>query len=78
MICEKLSVKDFPSELLREALQFYTEGAENGKKPQSPDFQKHFHCSRLRAEMLTNAASWAYKVQQKEKAQMEAKRKRAC
>lgn len=78
MICEKLAVRDFSNELLREALQFYTEGAENGKKPQSPDFQEHFHCSRLRAEMLTNAASWAYKVQQKEKIQMEAKRKRAC
>lgn len=78
MINERLNVSDFTNADLRAALKFYTECMNDGYKPQRPDFQAHFHCSHQRAEVLLKAASWAYRVQQKEKAQFEAKRKRAC
>lgn len=76
---EQLDCKDFALEELREALKFYTEFMDGVKREPTPnEFQSRFGCSRLHSNMLRRAASWAYAVNKKEKAQFEAKRKRAC
>lgn len=78
MASESLTPRSFTDSELAEALRFYTERTEKGNEPFSGEFRKHFHCSRARAEMLRLSAVWAYKIKQKEKAQIEAKRKKAC
>ena len=76
---ERLDCKDFTNAELRAALQFYTEFMDGVKREPTPnELVTEFGCSYLRAQMLRRAASWAYAVNKKEKAQFEAKRKRAC
>ena len=75
---ESLTPRSFTDKELALALRFYADCREDGFEPLLSDFQVRFKCSRLRANMLQNAAAWAYKIKQKEKIQMEAKRKRAC
>ena len=75
---ESLTVRCFKDSELAQALQFYRTSIAEGFTPNYSDFKSLFRCSTKKAEMLHNAAAWAYRVQEKEKAQLEAKRKRAC
>ena len=74
---ESLTPRSFTDKELAASLRFYTDCRADGFEPFSSDFQERFRCSRNRAEVLRNAAAWAYKIKQKEKIQMQAKRKRA-
>ena len=75
---ESLTPRSFTDKELAASLRFYTDCRESGFEPVATDYQERFRCSRNRAEVLKNAAAWAYKIKQKEKAQLEAKRKKAC
>ena len=75
---ETLTPRSFTNMELRESLEYYSDCVKQGFEPLTCDYMEHFRCLYARAEMLRNSSAWAYKVKQKEKAQMEAKRKKAC
>ena len=75
---ESLTPRSFSNSTLVQAMEIYVKFIKKGKTPLLADFENELKCSTQRASVLLASCSWAYKVKQKEKAQIEAKRKKAC